>query len=111
MKPTGGRIGRAVTAVAAGLLLLLPAFDRPAPAAYPFAVGSDYPTVPEQTNDQGPYRIKATSAERHSESEAHAGASPGPDVNARAQAVAQDSGGALAEGVSDVAGFAAGDVR
>src|SRR5438105_3640453 len=32
MTRAGGRIGRAVTATAAGLLLLLPAFDRPAPA-------------------------------------------------------------------------------
>lgn len=81
------------------------------PPAYPFAVTSDYPTVPEQSNDQGVYKIKATSAERRSDAVAHGGAAAGPVVDTRSSTAAADSGGAVAEAVSDVSGFAAGDVR
>jgi hypothetical protein len=81
------------------------------PPAYPFAVSSDYPTVPHQATAQGPYTIEATSAERRSESRARVGADAGPVVLAHASVLLDDAGGAVAAAESDVSALAAGDVR
>jgi hypothetical protein len=81
------------------------------PPAYPFAVASDYPTVPHQANAQGPYSIEASSAERQSESRARVGADAGPVVVAHAAVLLDAAGGAVAAAESDVSALAAGDVR
>lgn len=81
------------------------------PPAYPFVVSSDHPTVPEQSNEQGPYSLKASSAERQSASEARVGADSGPLVSARASVELGDAGEATAAAISDVSSLAVADVR
>jgi hypothetical protein len=78
---------------------------------YPLFVSSDHPTVPEQVNEQGPYRLEATSGERRSEAEARAGAETGPLVTSVARVEAGEEGGATAEAVAVVEAFAAGDLH
>ena len=81
------------------------------PPAYPFAVSSDHPTVPEQANEQGPYILKASSAERRSGSEARVGADSGPVVTARASVDVDDAVVATAAATSDVSLLVVGDAR
>ena len=81
------------------------------PPAYPFAVVSDHPTVPEQSNQQGPYTLKASSGERRSESEARIGAESGPLVTSQAVVELDDGGGATSLATSDVSSLAVGEVR
>ena len=81
------------------------------PPAYPFVVASDYPTVPKQSNESGPYSLKATSGERRSESEARVGAASGPLVSSQAVVELDAAGGATSAAVSDVSSLAVGDVR
>jgi hypothetical protein len=81
------------------------------PPAYPFVVASDYPTVPEQSNESGPYTLKATSGERRSESEARVGIASGPLVLSHAVVELDAAGGATSAAVSDVSSLAVGEVR
>jgi hypothetical protein len=81
------------------------------PPAYPFAVASDYPTVPERSSASGPYALKATSGERRSESDARTGADSGPLVTSHAAVELDAAGGTTSAAVSDVSSLAVGDVR
>jgi hypothetical protein len=83
--------------------------------SYPFYVSSSYPTSPSQSDDVGPYAIKATSGENGTAADANVGLATGApqvvSITSHTSATRDPaSGKVIGEAVTDMAPFAVSQV-